>query len=135
MLTRKQIQDDEAEIEAEIEGESGPFEERFERYCSMTDAELAADELRMNLELDRMVARERELLAKMSVPRRYAFERHECLRAILKSRMRIDRMKAVGCYFDFIEKTYAANLRKKQLRLLDLRRYRQTGIMPTGDRQ
>lgn len=120
MITRKSV---------ELEG---PDWDEMERRFNLSDEEQAREDVEFEAECDAYERRYKALMARLSVKQRYEYERRNALEALLRTRTRIDKMKTYDQWFqEVVLPMQMAYFKRRQMQLLDWRRYRKTGILPT----
>lgn len=104
----------------------------WDEVMSKTPEQEAKDEAEFDRENATWAREYAQRMSRMSSLQRYRYERHHALVSCLRARTRLANYLAMEFRLDFIIQKEAAFLKKRQLQLIDWRRFRSTGVLPTS---
>lgn len=99
-------------------------EDDWDYWMNASEAELSAEEVRLNRELEENGRR----LAALPIAEQVAFYRWKALTSITENRERLRRPELNT--IEFVSNLWREGIRRNQVRLLKLRTWRATGVYP-----
>lgn len=113
---------------------SDDMDDQMHEAMAMSEEEQAAADAEFDRESLTWERRHKARLAAMNSLQRYRYERHHLLVSILRCRARRDNYRREGV-FGFLVPGEEAILRKRQMAMMDWRRFLVTGIVPSEEAQ
>jgi len=99
-------------------------DDEFEYWMNASEEEVEREEARISSAFDELDRK----LSRLPIPMQVAHHRHFLLRDIITNRRRLRNPSL--CEIECIEEMWRKSIRRGQMRLLQLRAWRSTGIYP-----